>query len=203
MKIICSAWQKELDNLSDHFSNAKFLKLPLGIGYLAAATKLQETISKINLDPENTQTVDGIIFLGTAGSYRKNLDIGEVVQVQKSRLLLMGGVEEKAYSPVEYEDYLLRTITNSRLKKVDAMTSMEITNDDITAAKIYKKLGQEFLVENMELYGVVHVAKVNEIPCSSILGITNYNNIFANKEWENNHERVSKYICDALKQVAL
>lgn len=198
MIIICSAWEKELENLSSHYNSDKFLKMPLGIGYLEAARNLERILHE-NKDKK----IEEIVFLGTAGSYRKNLEIGDVVQIRKSRLLLLGKLDERAYVPEKYDDCLLRVIGNSSIEIADAMTSMEITNDDITAAKIYKDIGQEFLVESMELYGVAHVAAQHKISCFSLLGITNYNNIFANREWENNQEEVSEKLAEAVNSVLL
>lgn len=199
MKIICSAWDQEIDNLSSHYDSEKYLTVPLGIGYLEASRKLEEILQE-NKD----KTIEAIVFIGTAGSYRKNLEIGDIVQVERSRLLLLGSLDEKAYSPEKYDNYVLKTLKSSGdLKTADAMTSMEITSDDITAAKIYKDVGKEFLVENMELYGVAHTAQAHGIPCFSLLAISNYNNIFAQKEWQNNQEDVSEKLCNLLNQIHL
>jgi purine-nucleoside phosphorylase len=200
MKIICSAWNQEIDNLSKHYDSEKFLKVALGVGYLEASRKLEEILQE-NKD----NNVEAIIFIGTCGSYRKNLEIGEIVQIQKSRLLLLGKLDEKAYVPQKkYEDYILRVLKGTDgFKTADCMSSMEITNDDITAAKIYKDIGKEFLVENMELYGVVHVAEKHKLSCFSLLTVANYNNIFANREWENNQEEVSAKLCKFLNEVSL
>lgn len=200
MKIICSAWNQEIENLSSHYDSDEFLKVPLGVGYLEASRKLEEVLQE-NQDKK----IDAIIFLGTCGSYRKNLEVGDIVQIQRSRLLLLGKLEEKAYVPQKkYEDYILRVLkSGDELKTADCMSSMEITNDDITAAKIYKDIDKEFLVENMELYGVVHVAEKHKISCFSLMAVANYNNIFANREWENNQEEVSEKLCKFLNEVSI
>ena len=44
MKIICSAWNQEIDNLSKHYDSEKFLKVALGVGYLEASRKLEEIL---------------------------------------------------------------------------------------------------------------------------------------------------------------
>jgi nucleoside phosphorylase len=200
MKIICSAWDQEIEKLSSHYDSDQFIKVPLGIGYLEAARKLEEILLE-NKDKK----IEAIIFIGTCGSYKKNLEIGDIVQIQKSRLLLLGKLEEKAYVPQKrYEDFILRVLKSAgELKTADCMSSMEVTNDDITAAKIYKDIGKEFLVENMELYGVVHVAEKHKISCFSLMAVANYNNIFANREWDNNQEEVSAKLCKFLNEVSL
>ena len=201
MKIICSAWNQEIENLSKHYDSDHFHKVCLGVGYLEAARNLEKVI----LDLESQEKkIDEIVFLGTCGSYRKNLEIGDIVQIQRSRLLLIGKLDEKAYVPQKYEDFILRVLkSGDELKTAECMSSMEITNDDITAAKIYKDVGKEFLVENMELYGVAHVAEKHKIACFSLMAVANYNNIFANREWENNQEEVSDKLCKFLNEVSL
>ena len=200
MKIICSALDKEIDNLSKHYDSDEFLKVSLGVGYLEAARKLEEILQE-NKD----KNIEAIVFIGTCGSYRKNLEVGDIVQIQKSRLLLLGKLDEKAYVPQKkYEDYILRVLKRAdELKTADCMSSMEITSDDITAAKIYKDIGKEFLVENMELYGVVHVAEKHKLSCLSVMAVTNYNNIFAHREWENNQEEVSEKLCKFFNDILL
>lgn len=201
MKIICSAWDQEIDKLSNHYDSDQFYKISLGVGYLEAARKLESILLELE---SQEKKVESIIFLGTCGSYRKNLEIGDIVQIQKSRLALIGKLEEKAYTPQKYEDFILRVLkSGDELNTADCMSSMEITNDDITAAKLYKDVGKEFLVENMELYGVAHVAEKHKISCFSLLAVANYNNIFANREWENNQEEVSEKLCKFLNEVAL
>ena len=198
MKIICSAWDQEIDMLSSHYDSDEFLKVSLGIGYLEAARNLQNLLSD-----HKDKKIDEIVFIGTCGSYRKNMEIGDLVQIQKSRLLLLGKLDERAYVPQKYDDFILRVLKDELLQVADCMTSMEITNDDITAAKIYKDTGKEFLVENMELYGVAHVAEHHKIQCFSVLGVANYNNIFAHREWDNNQEEVSEKVCKHLNDILL
>lgn len=175
MKLICSACEAEIAGIDTNLSTAI-----LGVGYLEAALNLQQIIQQ--------QKITEIIFIGTAGSYHNNLQIGDIVSVTKSSLLL--GLN-KAYAPIDYESFMASN-TDVQFVSVMCLSSLEITSDEASSKQIYQHYQEQYLVENMELYGVAKVANMNNIPWSAYLGITNYTNANAHQDWLEHNVRVSE-----------
>ena len=197
MIILCSAIEDEMEELSEHYDSDRFIKVNLGVGLINAAANLKAVLA------EHGDEIEEVVFMGTAGSYRKNLKIGDVVQVQKAHLHTLGKLLDVAYTPTKVKPINLTTITSEKMITADCMSAMEITNDDITAAKIYKNAGKEFLVENMELFAVAQIAEEHELRCRGILAVTNYCNIFADKEYEDNEDEVHGALCEFVDEMQL
>lgn len=183
MRLICSAIKEEIQYLS---LLGQDIALALGIGYLEAAINLENYL--LNNQEEK---ITEICFLGTAGSYKKNLELGELVQVKTSSLLNLGTILNHAYLAKSFADWQLVENTNLDLKKVHCLSSLEITTNYETSKKISGKYKSDFLVENMELYGVAQIAQKHQIECSSILAITNYTDAQAHENWQKNQEKCS------------
>ena len=61
------------------------------------------------------------------------------------------------------------------------MTISNISNN--TPYLVSKLSVTDKCLENMEIYGVAYTAKKFGIPCSSILKVTNYCNMYAHQDW--------------------
>ncbi len=213
MLLICSAWQEEVRALDAQYcfsrhceehsasatkqSLANFDIATLGIGYLNAALKLKGLLSE--------KKYSKIIFLGTAGAYAQDLQIGDVANVVSVTLLNSLAIDKRAYVPKEYEAYRSselgvigrnsEAVMKQSILHVNCLSSLEITTDETLSQKIIERSlfkPQLPLVENMELYGVAKVASEHNIPWSALLGITNYTNANAHQDWKVNHEWVSE-----------
>lgn len=178
MKLLCSACHSEIQGFAN--SSKDFLQAILGIGYLEAALNLQQIIL--------SQTITQIVFVGTAGSYSTNIDLGEIVSVHKSALLL--GLKD-SYIPREYQEFSSNFV-DERFKGAKCLSSLEITQNELLSTQIYSIQKENYLVENMELYGVARVANANNIPWSAYLGITNYTDSKAHEDWLRYNEVLSQ-----------
>jgi uncharacterized protein YlzI (FlbEa/FlbD family) len=196
MLLICSAWEEEVRALNGQQStvNGEHIKT-LGIGYLEAALKLNNILRDANYSR--------IIFLGTAGAYSNELQIGDIVNVASVALLNPLTIEGKGYVPREYNLYESSRV-NGQGSTVNAncLSSLEITTNEVISKTIIENspftVHQLPLTENLELYGVAKVASEHNIPWSAFLGITNYTNVNAHQDWKANHERVSEKLCESL-----
>ncbi len=219
MKLICAAWNEELKAVKPDA-----LMAPLGIGYLEAALELTRILNERG-------DIDEILFLGTCGSYNRDLDIGDVVSISSVQLLERGEVLGLAYNVREGISYraaakspitALRSSSACSLtdestplprtrkpcsgqfgdsSSVPCLCSLEITNSSELSVQILKHYGFTKAVENMELYGVARVASQRGIKWSARLGVTNYTNIEAHQDWLANHQRLSLQLGEALLQV--
>lgn len=164
----------------------------LGIGYLEAAIKLEQFLSS---NPDITE----VIFTGTAGSYSKDLEIGNLVEVDSVALLNFGTVQRLSYVPREYEVFTSSKLEARGSRLVHCLSSLEITQDEKISGKIIEYFNnldcfakarndELILIENMELYGIAKVAEAHKLPWSAQLKITNYTNKNAHQDWLKNNQ---------------
>lgn len=155
--------------------------LPLGVGYLTAAIRLQQFCYQ---HPE----IKSVLFCGTAGSYKGSKDTGTVVQC-KSTLLADAAaeVELSHYAPVLERDELQPTLKlDLDLLSGKVLTALTLTKSVETAKKMTLNTGCDF--ENMELYGIASVSRLLKLKWNSILGITNKVGKNGHVEWFKNHK---------------
>ncbi len=213
MLLICSAWEEEVKTLKAQRSklNEESSIRTLGIGYFDAALQLNKILQDANYSR--------IIFLGTGGSYSKELGIGDLVSISSVSLLNLGTVLEHSYVPIEYDAYeCSRLQAQHSTVSANCLSSLEITKCNQVSKKIenyYKdpvRHAASFiqqssseagtiqlpLVENLELYGVAKIASEHNIPWSAFLGITNYTDANAHQDWKANQERVSEKLCESV-----
>ena len=197
MRLICSAWQEEVKHLSSTINDQHIAAL--GIGYLEAALRLNNILRDGNYSR--------IIFLGTAGAYSEELQIGEIVNISSVALLNPLTIQGKGYTPCA--TVIARSeATKQSIPNANCLSSLEITNCNKLSQEIIQYYNSNFvehsafdiqlpLVENMELYGVAKIASEQNIPWSALLGITNHTNANAHQDWKAHHERVSEKLCEA------
>ncbi len=197
MRLICAAWNEELKAVS-----ADALQAALGIGYLEAALELNRILNQHS-------EINEIIFLGTCGSYNQELNIGDLVEVSSVSLLERGAVLGLAYSVREADCFTSFAMTSlqgdchaaSQLAMTPCLCSLEITNSSELSARILEHYCFTKAVENMELYGVARVATERGIKWSARLGVTNYADLNAHRDWVKNQQQVSKQLGRDLLQV--
>ncbi len=192
VRLICSACDDEIKFLANTDLGDSLI-CSLGIGFLDAALNLEKLL--------RSQTIEQIIFIGTAGSYNKALLIGEIVSVNSTAALNLGALLGLAYVPAKQESFKLEAFKD--FKSALCFSSLEISREEIIAEKlIVQNSAEKFLVENMELYGVAAVAAKNKIPLKSLLGITNYINPNAHEDWKVNNLEVSEKLCGVIASIA-
>jgi nucleoside phosphorylase len=155
--------------------------LPLGVGYLTAAIRLQQFYSQ---HPE----INSVLFCGTAGSYKGSKDIGSIVQCRSTLLAdAAAEVELSHYAPVLERDELQSTLKlDLDLLSGKVLTALTLTKSAETAKKMTLNTGCDF--ENMELYGIASVSRLLKLKWNSILGITNKVGKKGHVEWFKNHK---------------
>ena len=131
---------------------------PIGIGLISSAINLSR-IAIMN-PPEF------IIFIGSAGSYGKH-NIFDIVESRTAsnveHSLLLGN----AYIPI---DNVISTADDVSHETIINSSNYITSNIDISK----KYLEKNILLENMEFYSVMAVAKEFNIPAGGIFCVTNY-----------------------------
>lgn len=163
--------------------NFKFAT-PIGIGLIKSAINLTKILIK-------NSKIDEIIFIGTAGIYDKNAKLLEIYECESCANLEISKILDKSYSPIE------NFISNVSHETFKVNSSNYITKDEEISKIFYKK---GFLLENMEFYSVLEVAKEFNVKAKGIFITTNYCNKFAHSDFIKNHsmakEKLIKYLKD-------
>ena len=160
---------------------------PMGIGLIEMTMNLTRQLEK--------EKPPFLMFVGTAGSYGKH-NIFDIVQSKSATNIENGFFNAKAYTPLDNflstaEDVSRETIVNS---------SNYITTDT-SLSKYY--LSNNIMLENMEFFAVLKVAKEYNIPVAGTFIVTNYCNEHAHRDFLTNHKeamaRLTAYIKEPLK----
>jgi len=161
--------------------------IPIGIGLIDTAINLTKMI--LSSKPEE------LIFVGTAGSYgdKKVFDIVtscEAVNIENSYL------NAGAYTPIVSRE-------TSFFKKGFCASNTVVNSSNYITTDI--KLGKQYiergiLVENMEFYAVLKVAKKFHIPAKAILVVTNYCDENAHKDFLKNQKEAMAKLTTYIKK---
>lgn len=198
MKIlIVSATEKEIEPLMKILEVKKFFKdfkicrfknsevhiLISGTGMVSTTYFLTKAISK---------KYDLAMNLGIAGSFKKNIKIGEVVNVVKDRFSELGAEDGEKFISLnemnlkgenEFENKnSIREIREIRvLKKVSGITVNTVHGNESSIKKVVKKFNPD--IETMEGAAFIFVCRKEKIPCVQIRAISNFVERRNKKNW--------------------
>lgn len=125
------------------------------------------------------------INMGIAGSFTKDLQIGEVVEVKEDRFADLGVEDKEVFKDVfdiglvnpneyPYEMGIIKnkTLFSSDLKSVKAITVNKVHGYQPNIDKIIEKYHPD--IETMEGAAFAYVCSLEKISCSQIRAISNY-----------------------------
>lgn len=185
MLLVCSAWKEEIKDLNPSLTNKNTFIQPLGIGFLDAGIELSRLLTS------NPQ-IKKIIFLGTAGSYKTNLNIGEILSIKSTSLLNLGSRLDLSYSPIK-NNFISASQIFPGFKTAHCLVSMEISKKENLINS-----DEKYILENMELFGIARTAETFRVQWSALLAVTNYVGANSHQEWLLNHEECSKKLCEVI-----
>lgn len=163
---------------------------PIGIGLINSAINLSLICQK-NLP-------QGLIFLGSAGSYGK-AQIFDIVETASASNVEIGFFSKKSYTPLEnmvqIQDVSRETLSNSIVNSSNYITT------DKTEADMFLKANLE--LENMEFFSVLNVARKFEIPCFGVFVVTNFCDKNAHKEFMQNHKKAKEILSEYIYKKVL
>lgn len=147
-----------------------------------------------------------LCFVGSAGSYDSNLPLFELCISQEAIQIEANLFENKCYTPIQLHQKSIKNVSCETINKIEALglrlvtiNSSNYITTDIQMAKKFVKQG--VLLENMEFYSILSVAKKFQIPCVGIFCISNYCNPQAHQDFVKNHHMVIKKIEKTIEEI--
>lgn len=156
--------------------------LAAGIGPVAASFGLTHFLE--DYQPEK------ILAIGTAGIINKaKFKIGEIVL---AKTVATESFFEGVYTPAKqpHQEAMDTGLPKGWEGEATVYSPQEITKDE-THRKILEK---KYDVEHLESFAFAFVAKKFNIPIQIILGLTNFTDENAHRDWKENQEKVMKKI---------
>lgn len=163
----------------------------IGVGLIQSAINLTKIC-------QNHQ-VDSLIFVGSAGSYDLNLSLLDLYLSLESTQIESSVLYASAYTPIFLRERSLENVSHETILKFQALdlpqavinSSNYITTNQMIAHKMQK---QGILLENMEFFSVLSVAKSFKVPAIGVFCISNYCHHNAHQEFIKNRSRVIEKI---------
>ncbi len=212
MKILLvSATKNEIAPLLSKFSKAvsqgrvaryRFRKhsidvLVTGPGMTATAFHLGKTLNK---------SYDLAINAGIAGSFRKNIPVGSVVNVISDRFSDFGAEDGTAFLTAEQLKLVKRSTFNARgfskantrgLKKVNGITVNTVHGNETSIQKVVRKFNPD--AESMEGAAFFMACSFENVPCLQIRSISNFVERRNKKKW--NTGLAIHNLCNSLETI--
>ena len=206
--LIVAATEKEISLFRTKINslNKNIELLITGPGMVSTVFHLTEKLSK--------KKYDLVINAGLAGSFTKNIELGNVVNVTQESFSELGAEDENNFVPISEmsfdgpDDFPLRlkTLVNNSNFRSDALNSL-VKVKDITVNTVHgneesiQKVKRHFSadVETMEGGAVFYVCTKKNISYLQVRAISNYVEKRDKSKWE--IEKAVKNLCDTLEKL--
>ena len=173
--LVVAATSFEAGGLKTDFEsrNAEIEFLITGVGMVATAFSLGKHLA--------THHYDLIVNLGIAGSFDRDIVLGEVVEVVEDSLSELGAEDDLTFLPIEtlgfgesiFEtDTRLSTYTDQQLKQVTAITVNTVHGQEQSIQKLTGRIQPQ--LESMEGAAFFYACKQVGVPCLQIRAVSNY-----------------------------
>lgn len=159
----------------------------IGVGLVGASIELTNLVLK--------ELPESIIFIGSAGSYDKNIDLLEIFVGTQATQIESSFINGDSYTPIDNHIQCVSHETN-KAKQATINSSNYITTSESIAKRM---LQAGILLENMEFFSVLSVAKHFEIPCLGIFCVTNYCDSNAHSDFIIHHTQAESLLKDFVK----
>jgi len=167
--LIVAATAAEIQPLIDHFGADKpFDVLITGVGMVATAFALGRHLAGKNYGL--------VINLGIAGSFDRDIALGEVVEITEDRIAELGAQDDEQFIPIETMGfgescfYPAKTIT--QLKQVKAITVNTVHGHEGSIAEVASRLQPQ--LESMEGAAFFYACKQTGVAGVQIRAVSNY-----------------------------
>jgi uridine phosphorylase len=190
MNLLCvSAFEPELTRFRD-LAPAWIGMEPVGIGLVECAIGTAEVLAR--------HSPAEAIFLGTCGSARRDLTIGDVVFATSASLFAGPGAELVGETDivVPTEARLRDALVAAGATPATVATTLGITVTNDLAAHV-AATGD---VEHLEAYAFVHACARAGVPCAVVLGVANVVGAKGRAEWRANHVKASRHAAETLAE---
>jgi len=190
MNLLCvAAFEPELTRFRE-LAPSWITMEPAGIGLVDAASRMAELLLR--------HSPAEVVFLGTCGSARPDLTIGDVVVATSVTLFAGPGAELVGESEilVPMEGALRDALVASGATPATVVNTLGVTvNSD--HAKHVAACGD---VEHLEAFAIARVCAGANVPCAIVLGIANEVGAKGREQWRANHVRASAHAAETLAE---
>ncbi|MFI5161180.1 MAG: futalosine hydrolase [Sphingobacteriales bacterium] len=171
--------------------------LVTGVGMVATAFALGKHLA--------TNQYDLAINLGIAGSFDRNIALGEVVEIVEDHLCELGAEDDKAFLTIDElgfgQGVYISTAKHSGLKQVSAVTVNTVHGNEASIQKIVNRLNPQ--LESMEGAAFFYACKQAGVPCLQIRAVSNYVEKRSRDAWQIGLaiKNLNSFAIDLLKQL--
>lgn len=144
-----------------------------------------------------------IIFIGSAGSYDNEIEIGTILYSFCATQIELSFLENNSYTPINnvikiesFNNVSCETLlqnNNANIQQVNVNSSNYITN---TSRFNNMMLHAGIKLENMEFFSILKVTQHFQIPCIGFFCVSNHVGENAHQEFLTNHNFVKQKLTD-------
>jgi futalosine hydrolase len=155
-----------------------------GVGMVATAFALGRELA--------TNRYDLAINLGIAGSFDREIALGEVVEITEETLAELGAEDDEAFLPITELGFgegtfkasksLSSLYKDHKLKQVNAITVNTVHGNDASVQKLQSRINAQ--TESMEGAAFFYACREAGVPCIQIRAVSNYVEKRNRKAWE-------------------
>jgi futalosine hydrolase len=148
-----------------------------GVGMVATAFALARHLA--------ANKYDLVLNLGIAGSFDRDIAIGELVEITQDTLAELGAEDDEAFLPIEKMGFgeatfypstkltdLYNLFNNFNFKNVSAITVNTVHGNEASIKKVTERLNRR--LESMEGAAFFYACKQMGVPCIQIRAVSNY-----------------------------
>ncbi len=159
----------------------------VGVGSINASINLTRLILQ--------ESVQELIFIGTAGSYNQKQKLLDIVESYKASQIELSFWQNKSYTPLDNVlEVQWHNVSQETLPHIINSSNYITTDENLSA--YFLKYGIHY--ENMEFFALLSVAQTFQIPIKGIFCITNHTNQYAHETFLKNSqtakEKLEHYI---------
>ncbi|WP_194146776.1 purine-nucleoside phosphorylase [Helicobacter pylori] len=165
---------------------------PIGVGLIESAINL----TRMRLKNPDTES---LIFIGSAGSYSPEIELLSVFESVCGYQIEESFSHLNSYTPLD-NFIQIETKEEALFERVRVNSSNYIHTSEMFAKKMAQK---GVLLENMEFFSVLSVAKVFSLKAKGIFCVSNYVGLNAHKEFKENHAKVKQILENVIDSLRL
>ncbi|ANV98160.1 purine-nucleoside phosphorylase [Helicobacter enhydrae] len=170
----------------------------IGVGLVESAIHLSKLCT--------SQQIDGLIFLGSAGSYDQEIPLLELFVSTHATQIDSSFLRGESYTPIPQE---IKNLENVSYETIRAILSLNLpqaivnSSNYISTDSVYASAMKErgILLENMEFFSVLAVARRLALPALGVFCVSNYCGSKAHQEFVSNRIEVIRRLKVAIQNL--
>ncbi|WP_033619437.1 purine-nucleoside phosphorylase [Helicobacter pylori] len=165
---------------------------PIGVGLIESAINLTRICLK-------NPSIESLIFIGSAGSYSPEIELLSVFESIQGYQIEESFSYLNSYTPLD-NFIQIETKEQALFKRARVNSSNYIHTNGMFAKKMVQK---GVLLENMEFFSVLSVAKAFSLKAKGIFCVSNHVGLDAHKEFKQNHAKVKQILENTIDSLIL